>query len=365
MDTDNVFVASSAYKKDEDILTSCFLFVLQCLWNKQPIACCRLLQDLTGKQFTEDEKVQFRMHPYYNARYGKRRVNVNKNTLKQQERTDKLVSISDLEIASEKKCIWVEVKDRAPLTQNLLTYGSNLEEHAEKRIPVLVLLRRGYVDPQQLKAIEGKWSFRDVNWFRAYHWLKALKELESVLDDSLTSYIVTQFLGFLELKGVWEMEKITVDGVELGLKQISQLLKILREQASDVMQDLGLRPQGRPYFDVDNGVMGFPLGKGKVKECYWVEVWLDSPKELRLIGAEDKIRKTENRGIDMEVFNRKANNGQMEIVEDYYLVSKRSLEKLFQAEDDKTRLDEVSTLLMEMKQDFEDIKKRKYEKRDN
>ena len=342
---ENVFTALSRYRKSEDYWTSALLYVLEYLWTHQMSVetrrrCAEFLTYLSTIEFTPQDNLCFKLQRFCSGR----------------SKLDK-GSRLDAEISTDNKCIWIEVKDEAQLgIDQLQNYIVKMEElpHGVKK---LVLLRRAFID---LKGVRDL-GVRDVRWFEVYDWMVGLQSCmqQNAESQHIASYLVEQFLQFLEQKGVPVMNRIVKHEFEEGVRSLQSLVDMLK-QAGETVLSAEAEPwngitdyHGRRYVEI-------PFKKG----CYRLGIPFDDvPNRLVLWMDPDKVKKHEHRSLNPEELTTSIKTGMLRQDDDGTIASTESLKSFFEPSDKKDQYDELTSIIQRVFQRFEKIKKRKYERR--
>jgi len=332
---DNIFEALSKYKKPENYLTASLLLVLEYLWEENPQDCCQILAKFCDVKFSPDEKLWFKTQRYVKA-MGEEKKESEKSTL-------------DAEIASYSKCIWIEVKDTAkPDEKQLRKYKQELDK-LPFEMKHLVLLSHDRVATKE--------HYTNVCWYEIYDLLR--KKLDSLPElsgsDKGSYYLSTQFLKFLEQRGVPIMVKVEENRLNDGLLHLQSLLNMLEEEVRGrLIPDVPKAGHEiSPFYLGD--CIGFSFGQNR----YWIHIPLDKHRltDFLLCMDRDKVEKKEHRTIRSQILDEK---GLRKDGGDIY--DQRSLAPVFRAitKDEQKKI--LGELLQQMWDKFEEVKGRKYEK---
>ena len=127
----------------------------------------------------------------------------------------------DIEINGPNSYALIEVKDGSPVNVEQIERYSRLVENNDAESKCLVLLTRHHPP-----ILDGFYSLKTIKWTQVTEWLS--ESMETCSFDRTSLYVVEQFLGFLEVKGMsvkkagWEMVS--------GIQQFKNF-KVLLNQA--------------------------------------------------------------------------------------------------------------------------------------
>lgn len=169
----NIFSVLAKYSlpQDENYLTEAFVFLINCLLNRDRRAGIEILTKLCVEKdefsFTADENIS--VSTQYVTEMG----------------------TPDIKVSTEDKLIYIEVKDYSPVNTKQLRGYRNALELSDRPIKKLILLTRFPVDNTEHKGLPD----RQICWFEVNNWLASLQTREPV-----SAYMVDSFKSFLEDK---------------------------------------------------------------------------------------------------------------------------------------------------------------------
>lgn len=330
---ENIFAVLSKYKKPEDIMTTGFLYTLEYLWGGNRQYGCKLLRNLCDVEFGTDEEVEFKMHPHYIKGEG----SLSKK------------GTPDFQISSPGKLIWVEVKDKSDLREGQLEeYRRKLDEISEEKTfkTRLVLLRHLFVDAEEARNAHVR-----IHWFEVYEWLdEILKFIQEDDGDSISGYLLRQFLKFLEQKGIPIMSRVEEAVLDKDFVQLESLLNMAKQA---VETQLGY--EATPYNEKTDE--SYSIGFHFKKKTYYVEFFLNEPDKICLTMDKEKLKSVEKRQINEEKLK---DNRRLE-QDAAYIYARRPLATVFGAAK-KEQLRKMADLLQLMYDDLDSVKKQ-YRKR--
>jgi len=346
----NIFAVLAKYKKPEDYWTAALLYVLKSLWgenqdSKERAACANFLFNLCDLNFHVNEKISFDTQ----------------RTQKGIEKKDR--SRLDVQISSNDKCVWIEVKDEARLSKEQMDkYQRQLSElRYPKENKKLVLLRRFYGDWQEADKADIK-----KYWLEVYDWLEDLKAEAELSVDTRNGYLIKEFLSFLQSKGVRIVSEIDKDALQSGLTNIKNFTAMLKQ----VVQQLGFTLKKEEYwpeevgdyvgvkFDLnlkDNSRREDFIGKALQRGKYFARIYADDPSHLwmEMSGKDVKIdarklkEKEMSKNPDWEITWGEKNR------EDDYIAHSASLETVLSSSDKRVQIDNLGIVFKSM---FEALK---------
>jgi len=336
---DDVFSALSKYKKPENYLTAAFLYVLESLWLKYETrpACCEILAELFGIKFLPNEKILFKTQRYAKAR-GKGKIESEKSTL-------------DAEIASDDKCIWIEVKDKSKHDEKQLQKYKQELDKLPFKTKQLIFLSHNSVGTAK--------AYKTICWYEVYDSLRekldSRPELRS--NDGESHYLLTQFLEFLDQKGVQIMGIINEDDLKNGLRQLQSLLNMLKEEVRGrLLPDVPKAGENLNLYYMEDYI-GFSFGQNR----YSVDIPLEEHKLANyfiLSMDKNKVEKIEQRRIRSNILQKKIREERLG-EEDGDIYARRDLSSVFQvATKDKQKFI-LGELLQEMWDELKEVKAKK------
>jgi len=342
---ENVFTALNKYKKSEDYWTRALLYVLEYLWGHQMNIetrrkCAEFLTHLSTIEFTPQDNLSFKTQ----------------RCCPRMSKLDKGIRL-DAEISTDDKCIWIEVKDEAQLGEGQLQNYILKMEELPHDIKKLVLLRRAFIDVKRVRDL----GVRDIRWFEVYDWMMDLRSCmqQNAEDEGIASYLVEQFLQFLEQKGVPVMSRIMEHEFEKGVRSLQSLVDMLRQAGETV-----LSAEAEPW----NGITEY-YGRRYVqiqfkKGCYQLGIPFDDVANKLVLWMDPvKVKKHEHRSVNPEELNTSVRTGRLRQEDDGIIAATESLKSFFELSDKKDQYDELTYLIQRMFQHLETTKKRKYERR--
>jgi len=342
----DLFTAVTRYDKQEDRFTCALTYLLEYLINatKQRTAPRRrLLSFLTyfcGVQFKpDDDSLRLEIFKHEKGKKGK--------------------SIyPDFQIISKQSLAWVEVKDTAPVNQDLEEYKTTLQKNAEEGVSrSLVLLRHYFIDPKHRNVAD-----RDLKWSELHRLLKRLDhDLKPLNFDTngVSHYLLEEFIKYLKEKGVSGMEKIAGKNITNGFGDIMNLFMVIQAEAERVFDENYLKMAlSKTTFWGTGITFWFSKDKRMPEKGYVVELWAEDLPHVYMASTGENIKALEGRGILEDKLQEYVKKGVLEYDEGW-IYSHRSLDKVFRKNKAEEQSDEIHILLESMFMELESIKPRK------
>jgi len=296
-----------------------------------------VLVELLGVKFSPNEKLLFKTQRYAKTRE-EGEIESGKSTL-------------DAEIASDDKCIWIEVKDKSKHDNKQLKKYKQALDKLPFKTKQLIFLSHNSVGTVK--------AYKNVCWYEVYDSLRekldSRHELRS--NDGESHYLLTQFLKFLEQKGVQIMGIVKEDDLKNGLRQLQSLLNMLKEEVRGrLLPDIPKAGDNiSPYYMED--YIGFSFGQNR----YSVDIPLDEHKLANyfiLSMDKNKVEKIEQRRIRSNIIKRKIREKSLgEESEEIY--ARRDLSPVFQAATKDKQKFILGELLQEMWDELKEVKAKK------
>ena len=174
----------------------------------------------------------------------------------------------DIEISGPNSYALIEVKDESPINVEQIERYSRLVEHANADSKCLVLLTRHHPH-----LPEGFHALKTIRWTQVTEWLS--ESLGSCSFDLTSLYVLEQFLGLLEAKGMsvkkagWEMVS--------GIQQFTNF-KVLLNQA---LESAGAH---RIYTAYGANFNGWAIPDTELnKSIFYIFIRFEQPEILRFL----------------------------------------------------------------------------------
>ncbi len=193
----NIFSALAKYNSatDENYLTESFIFLINSLLERERTIGLQILTQLCVKNneftFECDESI----------------------SVSTQEVTEQ--GTPDIKVSSPDKLIYIEVKHDSPLGFKQLERYKKALDASPASIKHVVLLTRFAIDIE-----EDEKSYKHIRWYEVYNWLA-----NSNLEDSVSGYLIEQFMSFLEVKQM-SIQKVGWEYIN-GVPALTNLINMI------------------------------------------------------------------------------------------------------------------------------------------
>lgn len=257
--------------------------------------------------------------------------------------------IPDLQIYSNDVLIWIEVKDTADVTQNLQDYKNKLENIAKEsgfKDNRLVLLRHNYISPEKCLGVD-----HDITWSKLYSCLNRVNEEGFYDRDSVSYYLLGQFLLHLKEKGVMVVDKINGENVIVGSKDLASLFVIIQEMGKQLFNTKGFGKfkVSRITCDSDNICFWFDKGS-QIGKYFTLEI---DPSYPSCINMGMKLDNTVLTKKDKQLLRKNIANGKLKPDDDGFVYSEGKLDSMYcQVNPKKDQSDELYRILDKMFSSF-------------
>jgi len=244
---DNLLIALDRWAsgQHENFLTEAFVDVLNRLSSSSPELFGQLLKRITDGEFNPavEELAGFNVVSQLSTDQGS----------------------PDIAIMGPDHYALIEVKDQSPVDPDQLNRYSRLIELNTAGNKCLVLLTRDQAPP-----LDIKWLQKPIRWYQVLEWIGDIKDKHEL--DDVSGYVIRQFLGFLEGRGM-AVEKVGWEFAP-GLRQLMNLKTLMRE----ALEGAGAHRVWTSYGSEFNGV-AIPAPETN-NSGYFFFVNFDRPGEL-------------------------------------------------------------------------------------
>ncbi len=345
MRSSDLFTEITKYNKPENRFTASFVFLLRYLWKESghkdflQIALYDLLYNLSGIDFQNEKNISFEMLKTENGD------------------SDDGKCVPDIQIATEGVLVWIEVKDTAPVNQDLKKYRDILNQKSKQlnqnMRTSLVLLRRNFVSEDKREGID-----KDIQWSQLYRMLQPIINVTNA-PDSISGFLLKQFVDYLQEKGVIVLDHIDKQYTTTGFPHVMNLFTMVGKEVENFFNNtLGLKIA---KFTYENGGAFWHIDKRKNTEFsgYLIEIWCEpGDMEIHMHTKREHVARLENRKIDIE--KAQASNF---LLEDGWIGQCRSLNQILGRSSAEEQQNELAKLIANMFDEFDTIKSNKPVKR--